>query len=389
MGTGGTHASSTEAAEIIVIDVSGSMGGKSRKLAAAKTATAAALDCLRDGVQFGIVAGHEDAFRVYPRGDSLVTATAGTRVEAKDAVAQLRAGGDTAIGRWLLEAEAWFPDDPGAIRHAIVLTDGQNQGETPEELDEALARCEGRFQSDCRGSGTDWDVDELRGIASRLLGTVDIIREPADMEADFRAMMERSMGKTDGDASLRVWAPAGASVALVAQVQPEIVDLTERRTDIAALVGDYPTGAWGDESRDYHVRITFPSREVGDEMLAGRVSLVVADEVVSQALIRVVWTDDLSLSTKIVRELEHYLVQEEGVVAIRDGLAALEAGDTDTATQKLARAREIAIDTGNIDRVNEIEKLLDPRSRSLRPQIDGADLMELDTRSVKTARITG
>ena len=82
-------------------------------------------------------------------------------------------------------------------------------------------------------------------------------------------------------------------------------------------------------------------------------------------------------------------MQEEGVVAIRDGLAALEAGDTDTATQKLARAREIAIDTGNIDRVNEIEKLLDPRSRSLRPQIDGADLMELDTRSVKTARITG
>ena len=67
--------------------------------------------------------------------------------------------------------------------HAILLTDGANQHETREQLETTLADCEGRFQCDCRGIGTDWDVDELRGIASKLLGTVDIIREPADMEA--------------------------------------------------------------------------------------------------------------------------------------------------------------------------------------------------------------
>ena len=38
--------------------------------------------------------------------------------------------------------------------------------------------CEGSFQCDCRGVGTDWGVSELRRIASALLGTVDIIADP-------------------------------------------------------------------------------------------------------------------------------------------------------------------------------------------------------------------
>jgi hypothetical protein len=384
----GSTGDAPPAAEIVILDVSGSMGGGTRKLTAAKVATATAIDCIREGTEFGIVAGNEWPFAVYPREGELVPATDQTRSEAKNAVEQLTAGGGTAIGQWLRLAESLFSDDPGAIRHAILLTDGRNEHETPEDLAAAIADCSDRFQCDCRGVGTDWDVDELRRISSSLLGTVDIIRKPAEMEADFQAMMERSMGKATGDVALRIWTPTGAEVAYVAQVQPEVVDLTDRRTDVTALVGDYPTGAWGEETRDYHVRITFPPRAVDDEMLAGRVSLVVADEVVSQALVKVVWTDDLSLSTKVAREVEHYLGQEEAVVAIRDGIAALEAGDADTATNKLTRAREIAIEAGNTGRVAEIERLLDPATRRLRAQIDDADLMELDTRSVRTARIT-
>ena len=105
----------------------------------------------------------------------------------------------------------------------------------------ALDQCEGQFQCDCRGVGTDWKVEELREISSRLLGTVDIVREPADLTADFQAMIERSMGKGTGDVALRVWTPVGASVVFVKQVYEELHDLTNRRNDVSDLVGDYPT----------------------------------------------------------------------------------------------------------------------------------------------------
>jgi hypothetical protein len=35
------------------------------------------------------------------------------------------------------------------------------------------------FRCDCRGVGTDWKVEELRTISTALLGTVDIVPEPA------------------------------------------------------------------------------------------------------------------------------------------------------------------------------------------------------------------
>jgi hypothetical protein len=49
----------------------------------------------------------------------------------------------------------------------ILLTDGKNEHNTPEQLAEALSACEGRFTCDCRGVGTNWVVNELRTIASR------------------------------------------------------------------------------------------------------------------------------------------------------------------------------------------------------------------------------
>src|ERR1700739_2672148 len=55
------------AAEIIIIDCSGSMGSPQSKIAEARAATAAAIDAIRDGVAFAIVAGSHVATPVYPR----------------------------------------------------------------------------------------------------------------------------------------------------------------------------------------------------------------------------------------------------------------------------------------------------------------------------------
>ena len=174
----------------------------------------------------------------------------------------LHAGGGTAIGAWLQRAANMFASAPAGIHHAILMTDGQNQNETPEELAAAIEECTDRFQCDCRGVGDDWEVDELRAVSSALLGSVDIIPDATDADAltaDFVGMMRSAMGKAVADATLRVWTPRNASIEFVKQVLPSIEDLTARRVPVSDLVGDYPTGAWGDETRDFHVGISVPA----------------------------------------------------------------------------------------------------------------------------------
>jgi hypothetical protein len=385
-------ASPADAAEIVIVDVSGSMAVPRAKLRAAKEATAVAIDCIRDGVMFGVIAGSMTARSVYPQSGTLVAASASSREEAKQAVAQLKATDGTAIGTWLALANQLFSTSPDAICHAILLTDGQNEHETPEELERVLADCEGSFQCDCRGVGTDWEVQELRQVASALLGTVDIIAEPSGMAADFQSMIEQAMGKATGDVSLRLWTPQGATVAYVKQVAPTIEDLTDRANTVDTLTAEYPTGAWGDESRDYHLCIHVQPRDVGEEMLAGRVGLMVDGEAVSQALVRAIWTDDEQLSTRINREVAHYTGQAELADAIQEGLEARKQGDEQTATFKLGRAVALASANGNdatMKLLGSVVEVDDPATGTVRlkRQVDDADEMALDTRSTKTVRV--
>jgi hypothetical protein len=386
-----------EAAEVVVIDCSGSMNSPPTKIAAARQATATAIDTLRDGVSFAVVAGSHVATMIYPHDARLVPATDQTRSEAKAAVARLRAEGGTAIGQWLTLANSLLRPHVNAIRHAILLTDGRNEHETPDKLQAALAACTGNFTCDCRGVGTDWVVSELRQVSSALLGTVDIVADPQRLEADFRAMAEAAMGKTVSDVAVRVWTPQAASVRFVKQVMPAVEDLTAKRTTVSAQVGDYPTGAWGDESRDYHICIDVPSAAVGDEMLAARVSIVLpaADgsaQVLAQGLVRAVWTEDTELSTRINPAVAHYTGQAELAQVIQEGLEARKSGDVDTATAKLGRAVALAAQSGNdavADLLGKVVDVDDPATGRVRlkARVDDADEMALDTRSTKTVRV--
>ncbi len=395
-GTAGSASPATQpdAADIVIVDTSGSMGAPRTRIAAAREATGVAIDCIRDGVAFGVIAGTNRARLVYPAPGGLATASASTREQARSQVLELAAEGGTAIGSWLTLARQLFDTVPGRVCHAILLTDGRNEHETVEQLDEAIAQCEGRFQCDCRGVGTDWQVSELRKISSALLGTVDIIPEPAGLVDDFRGMMETAMGKATQAVSLRLWTPQGATVAFVRQVAPTIAELTDRAVSVNPLTSDYPTGTWGEESRDYHVCIRVTPRNAGDEMLAGRVSLVEGDTVLGQGLVKAIWTDDQALSTRINREVAHYTGQAELADAIQDGLEARKAGDEATATMKLGRAVALAAASGNDGTMKLLEGVVeveDPATGTVRlkREVAAADEMALDTRSTKTVRVGG
>jgi hypothetical protein len=391
-GTGtGTARPGRESAELVIVDVSGSMNFPRTKIKSAVVATCAAVDCIRDGVLFAVIAGEDEAQVVYPTDEKLVPASPTTRQHAKDKIRKLKARGGTAIGRWLTAAHELVADRPDCISHAILLTDGENQNETPEELAEALAECEGSFQCDCRGVGADWVVSELRTIASALLGTVEAIRGPEDLTADFTATMERAMARGTGNVALRVWTPVGARVDLAQQVSPTLEDLTARRVGVSDLEGDYPTGAWGDEKREYHVSIEVPAREIGDEMLAGRIKLVVDDEVVSEARIRAVWTDDEAKSTRVNHELAHYTGQAEMAQAIDDAYAARRAGDVDTATNRFGAAVRMAHETGDTRKLQGLAAVVDIQDAAtgtvkLKQRVDALDDLALETNSIKTNR---
>jgi uncharacterized protein YegL len=383
-----------DAAEIIIVDTSGSMQGT--RIDAAKAGAAAALDQILDGTWFAVVAGTDGASRAFPYANAvsaMVRMEPGARAAAKQAVGQLVAGGGTAIGSWLRLATQLFDSVPTATqRHAVLLTDGKNQSETSDTLHSSILAATGQFQCDCRGVGSDWDVRELRQVATALLGTVDIVPAPQELASAFATVMRYAMSRGVADVQLRVWAPKGARVLFVRQVAPHVEDLTGRCLDVNPLTGAYPTGAWSDEVREYHVAVRLAARPVGADQAAARVQIAVGGQVLGQGLVKAVWSADETLTARINSAVAHYTGQTELAAAIQEGLAAKSAGNDAEATTKLGRAVQLAEETGNEGVTSKLRKVVDIENAAtgkvrLRRDASKLDEMVLDTSSTKTTRV--
>lgn len=375
----------------ILCDVSGSMEGA--KIAAAKDAMSRLVDLLPRDCSFFIIAGSHELRLVAP----VAPAIPSNKQRALAAIRHIQAVGGTTISLWLNAALDQFRAAPEAVKHALLLTDGQNEKEDAEALEAALARCDGAFQCDCRGVGTDWDVQQLRRIGGKLLGTTDIIPSPQQIEADFRGILQKALAKNMSDVFLRLWTPQGATVKFCKEVSPEIVDLTARARQPKPQVCEYPTGAWGKgETRDFHFCIEVKPGAVGDEVLAGRASLIYwrggGENKIAEARILAIWTDDETKSTRIDRVVAHYTGQAELAQSIQDGLDARARGDLDRATAMLGRAVKLAHDSGNEATAKLLRTVVDVEDADtgtvrLKRSVAKADAMALETRSTKTARL--
>lgn len=382
-----------DVAEIIAVDTSGSMQG--RNMEAAKHAAAVAVDQIPDGTLFAVIGGSHVATRIFPYPNARVPMVAmepGARNEAKRAISTMAASGGTAISTWLRLTDDLFATAPAARKHLILLTDGKNESEPAMHLDRMIADVTGHFQCDARGVGDRWVVDELRKISTALLGTVDLIARPEDIAEDFATLVRKSMARGVAAVDLRVWTPQGSQMLFVKQVAPEVDDLTGRRTEVNPLTGAYPTGAWSDETRDYHVAVRVPAKPVGSEQLAARVQVAVDGEVAASGLVKARWSDDSTLTAQISPEVAHYTGQAELASAIQEGLAAKAAGDEATATVKLGRAVQLAAETGNDDATSRLRKIVEVENEEegtvrLKRNAAKLDEMALDTASTKTTRV--
>jgi hypothetical protein len=212
------------------------------------------------------------------------------------------------------------------------------------------------------------------------------------MAAEFEKMMRASMSRGVANVELRVWVPQGAELLFVKQESPSLEDLTPRRTQINPLTGAYPTGAWSDESRDYHVAVRLPARTLGQEQLAARVQVSLGGDPVAQGLVKAKWSNDDTLTTRIDPAVAAYTGQAELASAIQEGLAAKAAGQDDVATAKLGRAVQLADETGNEEITTRLKKVVDIDDADtgtvrLKKGVTKLDEMSLDTASTKTSRV--
>lgn len=353
-----------QTAELLLVDCSSSMDWPPTKIEAARHACRVAVDSLRDGVLFGVVECTAHAELIYPATPELAVAGARTRHEAKTAVSGLIAGGGTAMSQWLDLARELFDRNHTAIRHAVLLTDGKNESDRMGALDAALDRCRGEFACDARGIGDDWEPRDLQRIASVLRGSADAVLEDAELAGDFRRLVEQAMGRTVPDLRLRLTTMPYSRLRFVKQVFPTEVDLTAQ-CRAAGRALELPTGAWGDEQREYHLCLDVDAAELTrhEDRLLGTVTLLEgADTVVSEKLPVVGYlTDDLALSSVPDENVARITGQAELGRAVRAGWDAFEREDRAEAAREWSTAYRLATDLGNAEILKRLGRMIDVR----------------------------
>jgi von Willebrand factor type A domain len=365
----GTPHEAPEAAEVIAIDCSGSMSNPPTKIAAARHATAAAIDALRDGVFFAVVEGTHTARTVYPTEQRLIAATPETKTAAKKAVRHLIANGATAMGAWLRLADQLLDAHPAAVRHVMLLTDGRNLPEYKQDLDEALVACEGKFVCDGRGIGDDYAPEELQRIVSTLRGSADAILDDSDLVSEFTAMMWTAMSKVVPDVRLQIRTMPFTRLRFVKQEFPTETDLTELGMPINARTTGFSTGSWSEgEDREFHVCLEVDRAELAmyEDIQAARVDLAIVYAGSTEAhtcgkpeAIRVHWTDDIKLSSVLDLKMAHYAGHTELGNAVKAGRDALDADDVDRAAREWGRAVALAAKLGHDKMLTRLGRLVD------------------------------
>jgi von Willebrand factor type A C-terminal domain/von Willebrand factor type A domain len=380
-----------------IVDKSGSMSGE--RIEGVKNAVWRAISMLDESAWFFVVA-FDSAAQVVVRE---CQANEANKKTAWTALSNLAAGGGTAMSTGLSAARQIFARAPDAIRQAVFLTDGKNESEHASSVGDMLKQCEGVFECDCWGVGTDWRVGEVQEIARALIGKASLIPDPAGIDAAFRAAMTKASSKSLRDVRLRLWTPQGADVVFVKQVNPTIEELTDKAKSVSAQVREYMTGAWAaGESRDFHIAVSVLPGNVNDEMLAARPSMAYEcfgaggwasqEDKSTEGRLFANWTGEDSLSSRIDDHVAHYTGQGELANAIRDGLEQREKGNEAAATQLLGKAVKIAHTSRNAEmtqRLAKVVEVVDPANGTIRLKRDvkKAATMDLELESRTTKRI--
>lgn len=362
----GTADEHPPAAEVIVIDTSSSMEGK--RIEEARRAAAAAVDAMRDGTYFAVIAGHTTAGLVYPARPAMIPATEENRAAAKRAIDETEAAGATSMSAWLRLADDLLAGCHEArIKHAVLLTDGYST-DREGALAAALQACAGHFVCDCRGVDYGFREEELRDIAHALQGTWKPVAKPELLADDFREALRASMAKRTSRVALRVTLTGQSRVTYFARTMPSVEELTDKGVSTnAGRAIEFPLGPWGAQSCDYQLRLEASQDDLGIEtgsrVSVARLEVVIpgpgekdADRVAVSGRVIARWTADAALARASVPIIDH----TERTVELNDlvwrGLAAWKRGQRE-AEPLLGRALHLARLLGRADLLEKLTGL--------------------------------
>ncbi|MFD5319881.1 VWA domain-containing protein [Streptomyces sp. NPDC127098] len=358
------------ASEVIVIDCSGSMATPSSKIASAREAGIAAVQALRDGTRFAVVAGTHQARMVYPFDGRLEIADHDSKAQAADQIRYLYPNGGTAIGAWLRLTRRLMADGermregPAGHRHALLLTDGWNEHHA-ELLAPELDACRGLFVCDARGIGDGWNARELEEIANRLHGTARAVLRDAELRAEFEEMVRASMTRSLSGVVIRVTPMPGVTIRFLKQVYPVEHDLTDGGRPATGGTVEYPTVAWRDgEERAYHVCLdadpTGRPRLEDLQLAFAEVALATAPAAASEPeAITVRWLPGDAQPTRRSAVSEHFGLWGDYGRVVADAFDAYEAGDLPTAQARLGTAVRIAHRLADADKLRLLAEVVE------------------------------
>jgi len=378
---------------VFVLDISGSMYDRG-KIDMGKLAIRKCIDLLDEKCLFSVI-----AFQNFPKIVVPMTPVNRNTVGlAHEKIKRLNVGGGTRMSSALEMVLDQFKGLDDAITYVQFVTDGQNNPNDKKALLNVLSACEGKFQCDCWGIGTDWHPEEIRMISNCLLGSADAVPDPNQLEIHFKNALTLTMSKGIGDVRLRLQVPKTSKLLTVKQMSPEIIDLTKLAKNVNEKIVDVPLGAWGTECRDYHVAFEIEAQSEGEEMMACRPKIIYIENdseiLIDGQRIIATWTDDESLTAKINPQVAHYTGQEELANSIREGLEAKSRGDIEQATVLLGKAAKIAFNSGNEEVTRRLKKVVEivdveqgtVRLHSKNKLDDRAAELELDMGGTRTVR---
>lgn len=336
----------------IALDHSGSMDGT--KMRAARDGAIKVVQALDPTIMFMVVSFNERAKIIA----APASGTPQNKKQAIEAIQRIYASGGTCMSYALDTIVQHFGQDASRALKILFLTDGRNEGEQRRDLDRAIENCR-RVQASISawGIGTDWDEAELRHMAEATHGSADIIPTPQQVEAAFNNAFLEMRNTSITSARLRLWSPAGVKIHRFEQVYPTIValglepDASSPRVQIASL-GSFAAG----DQRDCLLDLEVPAYDPGQQFLMVRPSISYfaagssaeqEEKSAQEGWVFVQWTEDANLAAQMEEHIAHYTHQEDLLRALKEGQAALAAGDNDKATRLLGRALEISERTGN------------------------------------------
>ena len=195
-------------AVVIVVDTSGSMGmieGGVEKIQLAAEAAVAVADLLQPYDSIGVIAVDTNPTQVCP----LRKIESGSGV--KSDIRSLRAGGGGIYVRTGLEAAyGVLKDYPAAIRHVILLADGNDSEQQEGAMDVVKALRAKRITTTAVSIGEGVDVPFLKGVAASGKGQFYVARSAHDLKRIFTretltvaksAIVEEPFRARPGDAS--------------------------------------------------------------------------------------------------------------------------------------------------------------------------------------------